>query len=69
MTAVVDQTLQFILSKLDERSTELKEFVAQGAIKDFTEYHKLCGVIQGLTFAKETITGLAKRLETDDDDE
>jgi hypothetical protein len=68
MTTVVDQTLQFILSKLDERSTELQEFIAQGGIKDFTEYHKLCGVIQGLTFAKETITGLAKRLETDDDE-
>jgi len=68
MTIVVDQTMEFILSKLDERSDELQEFVAQGTIKDFTEYHKLCGVIQGLTFAKETITGLAKRLETDDDE-
>ena len=67
MTVLVDQTLQFIVSKLDERSTELREFVAQGAIKDFTEYHKLCGVIQGLTFAKETITGLVKRMEMEDD--
>ena len=68
MTIVIDQTLKFVISKLDERSTELQGFVAQGGIKDFTEYHKLCGVIQGLTFAKETITGLAKRLETDDDE-
>jgi len=68
MTTVVDQTLQFILSKRDARGTELREFSAHGGIKDFTEYHKLCGVIQGLTFAKETITGLAKRLETDDDE-
>ena len=68
MTAVVDQTFQFILSKLDERSDEMREFISQGSIKDFTEYHKLCGVIQGLTFAKETITGLAKRLETNDDE-
>jgi hypothetical protein len=68
MTIPVDQTFEFILSKLDERSAELQEFIVQGAIKDFTEYHKLCGVIQGLTFAKETITGLAKRLETDDDE-
>ena len=68
MTIAVDQTFEFILSKLDERSNELQSFIAQGTIKDFTEYHKLCGVIQGLTFAKETITGLAKRLETDDDE-
>lgn len=68
MTVGVGQTLEFVLSKLEERSNELQSFVAQGSIKDFTEYHKLCGVIQGLTFAKETITGLAKRLETDDDE-
>jgi len=68
MTIVIDQTLKFVVSKLDERSNELQGFIAQGTIKDFTEYHKLCGVIQGLTFAKETITGLAKRLETDDDE-
>lgn len=68
MTIVVDQTLEFILSKLDERNNELQGFIAQGTIKDFTEYHKLCGVIQGLTFAREIITGLAKRLETDDDE-
>jgi len=68
MTIVVDQTLKFIVSKLDERCTELRELIAQGGIKDFTEYHKLCGVIQGLTFAKETITGLAKRLEIEDDE-
>jgi len=68
MTIAVDQTLEFILSKLDERNNELQGFIAQGTIKDFTEYHKLCGVIQGLTFAREAITGLAKRLETDDDE-
>ena len=68
MTTGVDQTLQFVVSKLEERSNELREFISQGSIRDFTEYHKLCGVIQGLTFAKETITGLAQRLETEDDE-
>lgn len=63
-----DQTLVYIVSKLDERRTELVDFVSQGSIKDFPEYQKLCGVIQGLDTAKQIITDLAKRLETDDDE-
>jgi hypothetical protein len=68
MTTAVDQTLQFIVGSLHEKQMELQEFIGNGTIKDFNEYHRLCGVIQGLTFAKEIITGLAKRLETDDDE-
>lgn len=62
------QTLEHIVSKLDERRTELEHFLGQGRLPDFNEYHKLCGVIQGLDFAKQTITDLAKRLEQDDDE-
>ena len=67
---MIDENITFahINKRLDERRIELQDFIAQGSLKDFNEYHKLCGVIQGLTFAKETITGLAKRLETNDDE-
>lgn len=60
-------TLDFIVSKLDERRTELSQFISRGQLADFNEYHKLCGFIQGLEFAKETLTDLAKRLEQDDE--
>ena len=62
------QTLEHIVSKLDERRTELEQFIGRGKLADFSEYHKLCGVIQGLDFAKETIADLAKRLEQDNDE-
>ena len=62
------QTFDYIVSKLDERRTELQDFLGQGAIKDFSEYQKLCGVIQGLSFAKQIVSDLAKRMETDDDE-
>jgi hypothetical protein len=65
---ITDQTLGYIASKLDERRTELVEFISLGSIKDFFEYQKLCGVIQGLDTAKQIITDLAKRLETEDDE-
>jgi hypothetical protein len=61
------QTLEYIVSKLDERRIELEQFIGRGQLADFSEYHKLCGVIQGLDYAKQTIIDLAKRLEQDDE--
>ena len=63
-----NQTFEYIMSKLDGRKEEITEFVAQGSIKDFPEYQRLCGTIQGLVFARELINDLAKRLETNDDE-
>jgi hypothetical protein len=62
------QTLGYIVSKLDERRTELEQFIGRGQLADYSEYHKLCGVIQGLDYAKQIVTDLAKRLEQDDDE-
>lgn len=59
--------IEYVLTKLSERQGELKEFICKGNIKDFTEYHKICGVIQGLDFAKETLLDLAKRMEDEDE--
>lgn len=62
------QILNFLVSKLDERRKELQEFISQGSLKDHSEYQKLCGVIQGLEFAKLCIEDLAKSLEIDADE-
>jgi hypothetical protein len=63
-----DTVLGHIVTKLDERRLELQDFVGEGGAKDFPDYKKLCGTIQGLVYAKEVITDLAKRLENDDDE-
>jgi|APCry1669188970_1035186.scaffolds.fasta_scaffold216248_1 hypothetical protein len=63
-----NQTLEYVDSKLNERRTELKDFLANGSLKDFNEYQKLCGVIQGLDYAKQIISDLANRLENNEDD-
>jgi hypothetical protein len=65
---IVTQTLGFIASKLDERRTELEQFLGQGSAKDFPDYQKLCGVIHGLDFAKQILIDHVKRLETEDDE-
>ena len=65
---IATQTLSFLVSKFDERREELQDFISQGSLKDHAEYQKLCGVIQGLEFAKLCIEDLAKRLEIDADE-
>jgi hypothetical protein len=37
---------------------------AGGACRNFEEYQKLCGVIQGLAIAERYIIDLAKKVET-----
>jgi hypothetical protein len=50
----------YIKSKLDERRTEIEQHLGRGVAKDYSEYQKLCGVLQGLDFAKELTQDLQK---------
>lgn len=59
---------EYIKSKLDERRTEIEQHLGRGAAKDFNEYQKLCGFIQGLDFANELTKDLQKRMENDEDE-
>lgn len=60
--------LEYLNAKLDERRTEIEQHLGRGAAKDFEEYQKLCGVIQGLETAKQIILDLAQRMEKDTDE-
>jgi hypothetical protein len=61
-------SFEYINSKLDERRTEIEQHLGRGAAKTYEDYQKLCGVIQGLEFAKQLVTDLAKSMETEDDE-
>jgi hypothetical protein len=63
-----DNSFEYINSKLDERRVELEQHLGRNAAKTYDEYQKLCGFIQGLEFAKQLISDLAKRMETEDDE-
>ena len=41
--------------------------VAGGACADFSQYQKLCGVIQGLALAERHLLDLAEKLEKSDE--
>lgn len=60
--------LSYLDDKIDDHRERQVEFILKGGqIRDFAEYQRLCGVIQGLDFAKQLIADLAKR-ELDGDD-
>lgn len=59
--------IEYAVTKIAERQDELREFISRGNLADFNEYHKICGVIQGLDFAKTTLIDLAKRMEDEDE--
>ena len=63
-----DTSLEHINSKLDERRIEIEQHLGRSVAKTYDEYQKLCGIIQGLEFAKQLVTDLAKSMETEDDE-
>lgn len=59
---------EYLKTKIGDRRTEIEQHLGRGAAKDFNEYQKLCGFLQGLEFAKELIIDLQKRMENDEDE-
>lgn len=58
----------YLHAKLNEQAQTVSEHLTRGGVKDYAEYQRLCGVIQGLNHAKQIIDDLAKRLEDDADE-
>ena len=62
-----DSSFEYLNDKLSERCVEIEQHLGSGAAKTYDEYQKLCGFIQGLEYAKQLISDLADRMETDDE--
>ena len=57
---------EYLHKHLDEQRELASNNVISGRATP-EEYHRLCGVIQGLNYAKELLKDLAKQLENADD--
>ena len=64
---MIEKYLDRVVQQLDEKVGRLQEAVGAGAAKDFSEYQKMCGEVQGLLTARLFITDLKKNLEQSDD--
>lgn len=61
------QVLELIISKLETRGAEVKDFIGDGGCKSHEHYKELCGVIRGLRSAQVEIEDLARKLELNDE--
>ena len=59
--------LAYVAKELAMERRGYEASVYQGNVKDFAEYKKLCGLIQGLSQAEAVINDLVQRMEKSDD--
>lgn len=63
----MDDTLELLMSQIEERRKQMLEGLGDGAAKDFASYQHAAGYIRGLLTVQGMISDLAKRMETFDE--
>jgi hypothetical protein len=63
-----DKYLQLLMSKIEDKVSQLQVALADGNANDYSEYKKMCGEVKGLLTARLFISDLQERLKTNDDD-
>ena len=61
--AVPDNTLVYLRQQLRRMMNETSDHLSAGACKDFAEYARCCGVIEGLAMAERELLDLQEQLE------
>ena len=56
-----------IVQQIDEKVTQLKDFLSEGKSETFEDYKKTCGEIKGLLIARGYTLDLQQRLENSDE--
>jgi hypothetical protein len=64
----MDQTLELLLSRIDDQRKTVLSNLGDGAAKDFASYQNMTGYIRGLSVAEGIIKDLAQRMETFEDE-
>jgi len=64
----MDQTLELLLSRIDDQRKTVLMNLGDGAAKDFASYQIMTGYIRGLSVAESLIKDLAQRMETYEDE-
>jgi len=56
-----------VMTAIDDRIKFLSDALVSGAAKSHEEYRCMCGEVNGLEFARNTITTLISKLEDEDE--
>ena len=65
MTSSSQNVFQYMQGNLREKMNEYADFISGGACKAYSEYTKLCGIIEGLAIAEREILDLAEKYESE----
>ena len=63
---MIDQFAAVLRKKIREDMNNYADDLASGQCRNFDEYQKLCGVIQGLATAERYVIDLAEKVENDE---
>jgi hypothetical protein len=63
----MNETLEYLMSQIEERRKQIIEGLGDGSAKSFDEYRYTAGMVRGLLTAQSLIADLAKRMEKDDE--
>lgn len=63
---MIDQFAAVLRKKIRDDMNNYADDLASGQCRNFDEYQKLCGVIQGLATAERYVIDLAEKVENDE---
>jgi hypothetical protein len=63
----MNETLELLMSQIEERRTAIIESLGDGAAKTFEDYKQAVGTVRGLLTAQSIIADLANRMENSDE--
>ena len=63
----MNETLEYLMSQIEERRKQIIESLGDGAAKDFSAYQQAVGMVRGLLTAQSLISDLAKKMENFDE--
>jgi len=63
----MDQTLEYLMSQIEDKRKQILESLGDGAAKDYATYQYSAGMVRGLLTVQSFIADLAKNMETYDE--
>jgi hypothetical protein len=63
----MNDTLEHLMSQIEERRKAIIESLGDGAAKDYAAYQQAVGMVRGLLTAQSLIADLAKNMESMND--
>jgi hypothetical protein len=64
---MIDNYLRLLIEQIDDKIEHLRDALANGSPRDFTEYKELVGVVKGLHISRLNLTDLRSKIEESDD--